>query len=168
MMAMTKNLKRPLSNESGQALLESIPLLTIFVIFFAYGLGLFGVIHSGILFSISSRNYAFETFRNRTNVDVFRYSANANSGNLVHFRDVGFRYHIVYDRRVSGDDALRATAKPIMMGLNREPQGNDAQTHNINIYEDVITGERNQAISVHPAWLMIGYGICINAQCGAN
>jgi hypothetical protein len=167
-MKWIKKLKRPIHNNKGQALLEAVPLIVIFVIFFAYSLGLFGVIHSGILFSISARNYAFETFRNRTNVDVFRYSANSNSGNLVHFREVGFRYHLVYDRRVGSDDDLRATAKPIVVGLNREPQGDDPQTHNVNLYEDVITGERNQAVSVHPAWLMIGYGICIDAQCGAN
>lgn len=160
-------LKRPLNNDDGTALLESVPLVIIFVIFFAYGMGLFGVIHSGILMSISARTYAFETFRNRANTNIFRYSRNASNKNLLVYDEIGFRYHLSYDQKFPGGE-IRATEKPIVKGLKREPAGDDENTHTVNIYEDVVTGERNQAVAVHPVWLMIGYGLCINAQCGAD
>lgn len=165
-------MKRPknniLENEKGQAMLEAVPLMAIFVILMAYGLGLFGVIHSGILFSISARSYAFETFRNRTNTEVFRYSGNASSSNRVTYKDVGFRYHLVSDGMIDANDDITASQRPIIMGLNREPTGEDGLTHNQNIYGDIVAGDRNRTVAVHPAWLMIGYGLCINAQCGSD
>lgn len=166
-MLRKKDLKRHLNNEKGTAILESVPLIIIFVIFFAYGMGLFGVIHSGILMSISARSYAFETFRNRANTNVFRTSRNASAEKIYIFEEIGFRYHLSYDKEFGGGD-ITATAKPIVKGLERQPQGDDETTHTINIYEDVISGERNQAVAVHPVWIMIGYGLCINAQCGAD
>ena len=164
------NIKRTfktINNEDGTATLEAIPLIVIFVIFFAYGLGLFGAIHSGILLSISSRTYAFETFRNRTNTNIFRYSANAHNGNLIYYDKIGFRFHLTYDHVFTGGNII-AVDKRIAMGLQREPQGDDETTHAINIYDDVITGERNKTVGVDPIWLAIGYGLCINAQCGAD
>lgn len=157
-----------LNNENGQAMLEAVPLMSVFVILMAYGLGLFGVIHSGILFSMSARNYAFETFRNRTNTEIFRYSGNAKTSNLVGFKEVGFRYHLVSDGMADQNSDVTASKRPIIMGLNRRPTGEDSLTHNQNIYGEIITGERNQTVGVHPAWLMIGYGLCIDAQCGAE
>ncbi len=166
-MLNKKNIKHPLNNEKGTALLESVPLIIIFVVFFAYGMGLFGVIHSGILISISARTYAFETFRNRSNTNIFRYSRNASSKKLLTYDEIGFRYHLSYDQEFTGGD-IRATSKPIVKGLKRQPAGDDENTHTVNVHEDVVTGERNEAVAVHPVWLMIGYGLCINAQCGAD
>lgn len=166
-MLRRKSLKRHLNNEDGSATMEAVPLIIVFVIFFAYGLGLFGVIHSGILMSISSRNYAFETFRNRTNTNIFRTSKNASSSNLLKFSEIGFRYHLSYDHPFDGG-RIRAVDKPIVRGLAREPKGDDVNTHMTNVFDDVIAGERNKTVGVNPVWLMIGYGLCIDAQCGAD
>ena len=167
-MLRKKDLKQHLNNERGQAMLESIPLIIFFVIFFAYGLGLFGVIHSGILFSIGARSYAFETFRNRTNTNIFRYSANASEENLFYYSRIGFRFHTVYNGESTNVDRIRATSRPILYGLARTPQGDTPSVHNNNIYTDIKDGERNKTVGVDPAWLMIGYGLCITAECGAK
>ena len=162
--------KGKIANEKGQAMIESLPLISIFILLMLYSLGLFGVIHSGILFSIGARAYAFETFRNRTNTNVFRYSANAKSNprESFHHGPIGFRYHFISEY-VPGSLPISATARPIVIGLNREPKSAGASgkaVHNRNAFEDIQKGQRNQTVEVHPAWLMIGYGLCMNATCG--
>lgn len=158
---------RHLDNEKGQALLESIPLLGIFVLFFGYGLGLFGVIHTGILYSVAARTYAFETFRNRANVNIFREDPSFSNGNALYYRPIGFRYHLVRPENPTSSD-VQATARPIAMGLNREPVGNSQNHHNNNVVPNITRGERYLGEGVHPAWIMVGYGLCITAQCGAE
>lgn len=167
---MKKMMSDRLNNEKGQAMIESIPLISIFILLMLYALGLFGVIHSGILFSIGARAYAFETFRNRTNTNVFRYSGNAKSNprESFHHGPIGFRYHFISEY-VPGSLPISATARPIVVGLTREPKSAGASgkaVHNRNAFEDIEKGVRNQSVEVHPAWLMIGYGLCMNATCG--
>lgn len=58
---MLKRQRSSINNEKGMAVLEMIPILVVFVLFINFSLGFFGAIHSGILNSIASRNYAFET-----------------------------------------------------------------------------------------------------------
>lgn len=67
-------IKRPChvhNNQKGLATIEALPLVVVFVVLITYGLGLFGFVHTAILHSIGARTYAFETFRNRTNVSFF-------------------------------------------------------------------------------------------------
>ena len=75
-------------SEKGMALVETIPVLFMLVLVFNFSLGFFGAIHSGILNSIGSYNYALETFRYRSNLMYFRPGADtANyklSKNRVH------------------------------------------------------------------------------------
>ena len=61
-----------LSNQKGMAVFEIVPLLVLFVLLLNFVFGFFGIIHSGILNSIAARNYAFETFRNRTSLNYIR------------------------------------------------------------------------------------------------
>jgi len=66
------NNRSVLYDERGMAVFEIIPILVIFVVLINFSLGFFGIVHSGILSSIAARNYAFETFRNRANLNYFR------------------------------------------------------------------------------------------------
>lgn len=146
-------------------------MFAIFNIFLAYGMGLFGVIHTGILFSISARAYSFETFRNRASTLTFRYGPGFRGYNPLHHKCMGYRYQYVTDD-FGGASQIRATSRPIIFGFDREfinhSGGQAVEMHNNNAYTDINPGERNQSVEVHPAWLMIGYGLCMDAQCGAD
>jgi hypothetical protein len=168
-MRQLRRIKRkPASNERGLATLEAIPLLVVFVFLIAYSLGGFGIIHTAIMHSISARAYAFETFRNRANVTYFRDIP--SDAALIHYREHGNRLHgVMSETRRNDDMAFRATERPIRVGITIEPgpSRNDLSIHNTKIHEDVLAdGKRNQNIEVGPAWIMIQYGICLNARCG--
>ncbi len=157
-----KNNKRPniLKDEHGMALLETIPLLVIFAMLISFALGLFGYVHSGILHSISARTYAFETFRNRTNLNYFR----ENLSGLVtpyYYSKKGFRFHLILAPNDSRP-AFSATAFPIKIGQPLENKGS-ADLHNNRVFD---MQDRNQNVEVSPAWLMVGYGMCVTHACG--
>jgi hypothetical protein len=169
MKEVTKR-KNLLKDERGMATIESIPLVLLFVFLLAYSLGAFGIIHTGIMNSISARAYAFETFRNRTNLVYFRDTPGPAS-HTRQFRSVGNRTHgIMAEDRREGDNQYRATERPIRLGI-RMPNvlgRNEVNVHNEKVHsQDLVgTGKRNTQVEVHPAWIMVQYGICINANCG--
>lgn len=162
MGAKMKSPKRQniLKNEQGLALLETVPLLVIFMMLVSFALGLFGYIHSGILYSISARTYAFETFRNRTNLTYFREN-NSGLTEPLHFSKKGIRFHAITGPNDNRTQFV-ASSYPIKIGNTPENKGN-ADAHNNKIF-DLKT--RNQNVEVSPAWLMVGYGLCVNYNCG--
>lgn len=81
-------------DQNGMATLESLPLLVIFTFLMSYGMGLFGAIHTGILQSIAARTYAFETFRNRSHLLIYRENISGLYYPL-HTGNFGMRYHAV-------------------------------------------------------------------------
>lgn len=149
-----------LKNEKGMALLETVPLLVIFAMLISFALGLFGYIHSGILHSMSARTYAFETFRNRTNLNYFRENI-SGLDNPLHYSKKGIRYHAITSRK-GPESSFVATSYPIKIGSPGERRGNEA-THGEKVFD---LQARNQNVEVNPTWLMIGYGICTNYNCG--
>lgn len=150
------------SNQKGMASIEALPLLVIFVVMISYGLGLFGFIHSGILYSISARTYAFETFRNRTNLVYFR---DLNNSIPEHYQNFGFRFHGIQSETTTSVDDFYASQRPIAIG--RDPGNAQANVldHNENIYK-IDQRNREGGVSVSPGWVMVGYGICLNLNCG--
>ncbi len=81
-----------LKDEHGMAIMELIPIMVILVILINYSLGFFGAIHTGILNSMAARNYAFDTFKHRSN--------------LVYLRDTVGGALVSYDKY--GDDFVQA------------------------------------------------------------
>jgi hypothetical protein len=157
-----KNRKR----QKGLASIEAIPLLVIFVMLVAYCMGLFGAIHTGILHSISSRTYAFETFRNRANLLMFRENTAPDLSNLFHYGKKGVRYHSVSaeDAPPEGaSDAFYVSRRPLSVGYPSADPGASQMDHMERIFT---IQPRNQAVAVGPIWVMVGYGICLNAGCG--
>lgn len=150
--------------QGGMATVEAIPLLVIFVLLVAYSVGMFGAVHSGILQSIAARTYAFETFRNRTNLNMFRENGSASNGNILNYAKMGMRYH-----SVNGEDAPEnakgffATRRPLTMGYPAPPGAATPVDHNERIFT---IQPRNQTVGVSPMWIMVGYGMCLNAGCG--
>lgn len=149
------------------ATLETLPLIFVFLYLFAYTLGAFGTIHTAIKYTIAARTYAFETFRNRTNLTYFRDRAGAGKH---HFRENGNRFHTIMAVGTRTGDEFRATQRPIRMGIPIEPgpSENNPDIHNRDVHqaEELLQGRRNRQVEVSPAWIMVTYGICLNNKCG--
>jgi hypothetical protein len=152
-----------LRTQKGIALLETIPLLVIFVMLMSFALGLFGVVHTAVLHNIAARTYSYETFRQRTNLTYFREDGSGLVVSTVGvYKRKGWRYHAIQHE---SDPRLTfvATVRPIALG-NQVPAGDaSATTNNQSVYQIPV---RNDRISVNPAWIMVGYGICLNMNCG--
>lgn len=182
MLARRKPLfKKSRRNEDGMAIIESIPVLFMLVMVFNFSLGFFGAIHSGILNSIGSYNYAFETFRYRSNLTYFRPGVKEKnykaSGNRVHgitkdgseqasneakgswpvtFRDITFNY--------IKEDPGRNLAGAVES--ERDYAGRNSPT-NIWFATSEYEPTESSAIQTPRIWIKTIYGMCINADCCA-
>jgi hypothetical protein len=153
-------------NQRGMAMIETLPILVIFLILIGHGLGFFGIVHTGILNSIAARSYAFETFRNRTDVSYFRDSGNPE-GFESRYNQVGNRFHSITSETSPVDAQLFATTRPLAIGREVATSGANVRDHNERIFE--IQGRnRLGGVESSPAWIMVGYGICLNAKCGGD
>src|ERR1700690_3071313 len=94
-MALSRT-RKILQSQSGIALLETIPLLVIFVVLMTFGMGLFGAIHTAVLNSIAARTYSFETYRQRTNLYYFREDGSGLSASTaLNYAKKGWRYQAI-------------------------------------------------------------------------
>lgn len=156
--------QRLLKNQKGMAALELIPILFVIVLFINFSLGFFGAIHTGILNSIASRNYAFETFRNRSDLTYFRDQRD------VQFTGQMFRLHGTISESQSGATTGTpnwiASARTIdFFSFNNraaEVVGNTPEEHSRTL---AVADGRNDRVSVNPIWIKTVYGICLRATC---
>ncbi len=155
--------KSKLGNEKGLAILETVPLIVIFVLLLSFGMGFFGVVHTAVLHSIAARAYSFETYRQRTNLYYFREDG-SGLDRPFNFTRKGWRYQAVQHESDTRERFV-STTRPITIGKGAEAGETNADTHNLQIYS---LQARNQRYSVNPVWVMVGYGICLNANCGGN
>lgn len=155
------NRKSSLRNEKGMAIIETLPLLVVFVMLTGFGLGLFGVVHTATLHSIAARTYAFETFRNRANLDYYREDGSGLT-EPYYLGKKGYRYHAVQNE---GDARMEfvATVRALTFGRDLAATSATEVVHNQQIFS---LNKRNEKIAVNPVWIMVAYGICLNAQCG--
>lgn len=146
------------SNERGVATIEAALLLSIFVVFMTYCVGVFGIIHTGILNSISSRAYAFETFRNRTNVTYFRDTFTPDFDQTAKY---GVRVHGVITEK-NPDINWRPTERTLAMGRDiAEIKANRPQDKMNDLFD-----KRKETGAVNPVYIKTVYGICLNYECG--
>jgi hypothetical protein len=162
------------SSESGTSAIEIVPILMVFMIILNFGLGFFGVVHSGILNSIAARNYSFETFRNRTNLNYLRDIPPSNQA--LFFNKGGYRYHVSISETHSRD-AFIVTRRPIKFSALNEGMDviSNSTEHNTLIQQlqdnektsEKFTGKkRDDGLSgVDPVWIKSLYGICMNSTC---
>jgi len=149
-------------------MVEALPLLVIFTALFAYSLGFFGIVHTAILNSMAARTYAFETFSQRSDTTLFRDRKSGDG--YTEYSSYGTRYHTI-DSELQIDhnqgDGQYATVRPLVFGRRAPSSAGSANDHNTKIYE--ITGRnRKGGVEVSPAWIMVGYGLCIDADCGGE
>lgn len=150
-----------LQNQKGMAVMELIPIMIIIVLLINFSLGFFGAIHTGILNSMAARNYAFETFRHRSNLSYLREKAPTYYGNK------GLRFHATTSENKNGDfDRFIATGRPIDFLAQLDSRGSK-DLHNNQIY-NIIDGKRFTEGNggVTPLWVRPQYGICLESKCG--
>lgn len=142
-------------------MLEAVPLIVIFIVLTSFGLGFFGIIHTAVLHSIGARTYAFETFRQRTNLKYFRENGSGLI-NPLNYSAKQWRFHAITHE---SDPRFRfvATTRPIALGRGVAVSQVSEDAHNQQIFSIL---PRNEKIAVNPAWIMVGYGICLEAACG--
>lgn len=164
---MLKAKRKLLNNEKGMAALELVPILFVIVLFINFSLGFFGAIHTGILNSMASRNYAFETFRNRSDLTYFRSNAQTDK---IHFSKNMFRVHGTISESQAGSTTSAPNWIPSARTIdffsfnNRAADvvGNTTQEHDKTLG---LEEGRNQRVAVNPIWIKTLYGICLNASC---
>lgn len=173
-------LKPSRKSQRGLASIEMVPILLLFAMIINFTLGFFGVIHSGILNSIASRNYAFETFRNRPNLAYLR---DIGSGRALEqevearYSRAGFRFHGILSEANGGLQQWIATQRPIRftdvgtldekLGLASEHETLVRTIQSDGKTSDVFTGQQagDGRSGVNPVWIQTLYGICLTAQC---
>lgn len=164
---MLKVIVHQQKSEKGMAMLEIIPIMAIFALIINYGLGFFGVIHSGILQSIAARNYTFETFRNRANLEYFR---DIPTSATVKYKRSEARYHGIVNKNSSND--WIATSRGIRFTDRSPAEAIGNQNHNqqsiTTIKNDQLVADSIVSEGVDPVWLKTKYGICLTARCQAN
>lgn len=156
--------KQKYKKQKGFAVLESVVVLFIFLILFWYSIGFFGIVHTGILHSIASRNYTFEIFRHRTNLWYFRQ----NKATAMRYHDYTSRLHGTNNEiSASGNDKLQfATERRVAMFKGDiEPVGRSPNEHS-QAGAAIKPGERNTSVSLDPVWIKVQYGICLTVACG--
>lgn len=176
-MGIRKNLKNGknkkiqkkslLFSEKGMASIESLPLLSLFLVLLSYQLGFFGVIHTGILNSISARTFAFETFRNRTDLSYYRENSELSVRAPQHYKHMQVRWHSVtgIDKKSNRFHVTKQFISVLFFGKQNENELGKESDHNEKIYN---LKYRNRQVEVNPAWIMVGYGMCLNAECGGD
>lgn len=160
---MNKNKALFTKNEKGSAIVETLPLLIIFMTILGNMWGFFMATHSGILSSIAARTYAFETFRNRSDLTYFRDQATDSGApydddRSINYAKVGSRIHSII--RPGGEEKFY----PLSINYNQfspsqaKASASTKDQHNgVKIFSDERTGD-----GVKEIWIRSTYGICLN------
>lgn len=158
-----------LNNNKGNAIIEIIPVLMIFMLIVNFSLGFFGLIHSGILNSIGARNYAFETFRNRSNLNYLRDTATSDSS--FTYTKSQQRFHVIKNESTPvAADKFYATRRPIQFSEVRAVANAKGSPSEHEKGKQIREGRRASEAGidegVNPAWIRSNYGMCLVAACG--
>ena len=158
--------RKSLSNNSGMAAVEMIPMMVIVMFLIVFSLGFFGVVHTAILNSIGARNYAFETFRHRADLIYIREK---NLDPVVEYYLQGSRTHATVDTGPSQITEFPATGRRIDFLKPGDTIGNTENHHN-NVITKAELNRRilPEAFGVNPVWIKVTYGICLNVACGGT
>ncbi len=157
-------------NSRGNAMIEVVPVLAIFILIVNFSLGFFGLIHSGILNSIGARNYAFETFRNRADLRYLRDIDGSDTS--FTYSKSQLRFHAIRNESAPNSGLLfYATRRPIKFSDIRgvaEEKGASEHTKNKGIMEGQKASDVGIEEGANPAWIRSSYGICLTANCGGS
>jgi len=153
-----------MKNEKGIATIESVLLMSIFVVFMTYCVGMFGVVHTGILNSISARAYLLETMRNRANVVYFLDDPsqfNRPSQTLKY----GMRANGI-TTETSSEDFWNVTTREITKGRDVSSYAQRPTDPQAPLFDKA--GNNRELGKVNPVWIKTIYGICLDYKCGGG
>ncbi len=156
--------KKYFKKQKGMASIEAVVSIILYLALLSFSLGSFGVVHSGIVNSIAARNYAFDTFNNRTYLKYHRDTL--FGGGLHSHKKNGFRLHtITSETSPPNNEDFIATKRYIAFAKvhNDKEKGNNSDEHE-KMVEDAKDGV-NEGYSFNPVWVKAAYGICLNANC---
>ena len=174
-------LTRGTKASKGMASIEVLPIIMMFVVLVAFGLGFFGVVHTGIVHSIHARTYAFESLRNRAHYNHMRDTRageepqrplddgpSVRPQTWIFYQSFGYRTHGIssLEAEKSGKQQIHPTLRDIKFpkgSLERAPLNDVERVHNTEV--PTIAHRATDKQQVNPVWLMLQYGICLNAQC---
>lgn len=186
---MLKTTKRKnKKSEKGMAIIEAIPVLFMLVLIFNFSLGFFGAVHSGILNSMASYNYALETFRFKSNLMYFRPGASITNNRLSQNR--------IHGTTQDGTEALieekgkwPATLRAITFNYKPDTPGRDLANvqdskngklplsepereykstppdNNVWSFTSKSVPKDGNSVQTARVWIKTVYGICLNADC---
>lgn len=149
-------------NQKGVAVLETIPIIFIFVTLIAFTLGFYGVTQKMILHSISARAYGNELLRHRANVTYLR---DVNGGDANSYHITNQRYFTVREPNSPAND-FNASKMNVDFRTRTTAGTANEEAHNTTAYGDIIRQRRNDRHYFDQVWVKIGHGICLNASCG--
>jgi hypothetical protein len=155
-------------NNKGFATIETIALISVFSTLVAYALGMFVVVHTGILNSIAARTYSWETFAHRTNLSYFRDNRLPENVTIREStKNYGYRSHsILSEHAPKSPVGLKfiATERYIASFEPEELIGRNQAAHG----RLTTLSRARERDGVNPVWIKTIYGICLNADCGGD
>ncbi len=164
-LASQRLASQKLTSQKGFASIEAILSITIFLIMLSFSLGFFGIVHSGIVNSIAARNYAFDTFNNRTYLTYHRDTLDT----LISNQKNGFRLHLITtDEDDNPNSKFIVTKRQIAFPPKKNTTSN---ADHRKMVEDAKNNNDKKNITDYkfdPVWIKAGYGICLNASCKPN
>ncbi len=161
------------------AMLEAFLILWVMFVFLGATLGSWGIAQTAVLHSIAARNYSFFLFNNRSDLSYLRdfsYPSLDKTLTSKYYREDGSpgrggkRFAFIIPENSSPDAGANvlATLRKVDFREDLYSSSEDGvlgpMKHN-NIKGAV--PERNQN-KVIPAWIMVGYGICLSEKCGGD
>ena len=176
-------------NQSGNAIVETLPLIFTLLILVRVSFGFWGAVHTGILNSIAAYNHAMTTFSFRSNLTYLRpglvESTAAGTSDTKSYNKAQSRYHGVIDENKPPNDnenwyasgrsigldryiAEDGTAKALMTDSSQCPgceeinNTNPLHKKNTELYQQ--TADQNKKWTQF-VWIKTVYGICLNIKC---
>ena len=182
-----------MKNNKGMAMLEALPIIMVMFVLMGATLGSWGIVHTAILNSISARNLVFFYFNNRSDLSYLRDFSGDDYGTLGGARNysttehyfrkdvndgIGKRYFYIWAEGTSqNSDGMFATLRrvdfrnPKVDGragggriLSGGAHSNIESITTPNPRNTTETGRTSESKS--KAWIMVGYGICLDSHCG--
>ena len=170
-----------IKKQKGMAILEAIPIIWVMFVLMGATLGSWGLVHTATLNSIAARNFVFFYFNNRSDLSYMRdFHGTYDDVPLGpeikthYFGKLGKRFSYIRDERVRGKAVATPTGRHVDF---RKINSNDPYPDRTDFLENEehsrifeISGpkiplNKKTKRKVGPAWLMVGYGICLNARC---
>ena len=159
------------NNVRGMAIIEILPIILVMFVLMGAALGSWGLVHTAILNSIASRHNSFFYFNNRSDLSYLRDFGSSYRGLSFidsFYRDQKNRFAYITSENALQDAGTKATLRFVDFknpGATCKDQGSkclQGSKHN-EIYNEVLPQRTDKLVS--PAWIMVGYGICLNADC---